>query len=86
LELGRWLVANVSDYSLKMGDQTLPSCVFDASTYNNPDEATQARGRNGLKAYGTAVLIPRQPLTSGQTYAVSISANGKTYSWSFSVE
>jgi uncharacterized protein YkwD len=86
LELGRWIVASVSDYSLKVGERTLASCVFDASTYNNPDDATQARGRNGLKAYGAAVLIPRQPLTSGQTYAVSISANGKTYGWSFSVE
>jgi uncharacterized protein YkwD len=86
LELGRWLVANVSDYPFKADHQTLLSCVFDASTYNNPDDATQARGRNGLKAYGAAVLIPRQPLASGQTYSVSISTNGKTYSWSFSVE
>lgn len=86
LELGRWFVANVSDYSLKTGGQTLESCVFNASTYNNPDEAAQARAQDVLKAYGTAVLIPRQPLASGQTYTVSITANGKTYNWSFSVE
>jgi uncharacterized protein YkwD len=85
LELGRWLVANVSDYSFMAGDQTLPSCVFNASTYNNPDEATQATGRNALQAYGAVILVPRQPLTSGQTYTVSITANGKAYSWSFSV-
>ena len=85
LELGRWLAANVSDYSFKADGQILPSCIFTASTYNNPDEATQARGRNALQAYGAAVLIPRQPLTSGQTYAVSITANGKTYNWSFAV-
>ncbi len=85
LELGRWLVANVSDYSFKVGDQTLPSCVFDAATYSNPDDGTQVEAREILKDWGTAVLIPRQPLTSGQTYTVSISVNGKTYSWSFSV-
>lgn len=86
LELGRWLMANVSDYSLKTGGRTLDSCVFDASTYVNPDENTQSLAREILKDWGTAVLIPRQPLTSGQTYTVTITANGKTYNWSFSAE
>ncbi len=86
LQLGRWLVAEVSGYSLKVGNQTLESCVFNASTYNNPDSATQTRARDVLKAYGAVVLIPRQPLASGQAYTVSISTNGKTDSWSFSVE
>lgn len=86
LELGRWLVAQVSGYSVKAGHQNLESCVFNASTYKNPSTAAQTRARNILKAYGAVVLIPRQPLASGQTYSVSISANGKTYSWSFSVE
>jgi hypothetical protein len=86
LQLGRWLVANVSDYSFKVGNQTLRSCVFDASTYDNPDNGTQDLAREILKDWGAIVLIPQLPLTSGQTYTVSISANGSTYSWSFSVE
>lgn len=86
LQLGRRLVADVSDYSLREGTQTLESCVFNASTYNNPDEDTQSLARDILKGWGTAVLIPRQPLASGQTYTVSITANGETYNWSFSVE
>jgi uncharacterized protein YkwD len=86
LELGRWLIAEVSSYSVKAGNQTFESCVFNASTYNNPSEDAQTRARDILKAYGAIVLIPRQPLASSQTYTVSISANGKTYSWSFSVE
>jgi uncharacterized protein YkwD len=85
LGLGRWLVANVSDYSFKAGNQTLPCCIFGASTYANSDDSTQTLAREILKDWGTVVMIPRQPLTSGQTYAVSITANGKTYSWSFSV-
>jgi hypothetical protein len=85
LELGHRVVADVSDYSFKAGNQTLPSCVFDAATYTNLDNATQTLAREILKDWGTAVLIPRQPLTSGQTYTVSISANSNTYSWSFSV-
>lgn len=86
LELGRWMVPEVSAYSLKDGSKRLQICVFNASTYNNPSGAAQMRGRNILKGYGTVVLIPRQPLASGQTYVVSISANGKVYSWSFSVK
>jgi uncharacterized protein YkwD len=86
MELGRWLVPEVSGYSVEMGKQTLESCAFNASSYQNPNEAAQARARNILKAYGAVVLIPRAPLASGQTYGVSITVNGKTYSWSFSVE
>jgi uncharacterized protein YkwD len=85
LELGRWLVADVSDYSFKVNDQALPSCIFTAATYNNPDDGTQTLARDVLKGWGTVVMIPRQLLTSGQTYTVSITANGNTYSWSFSV-
>jgi len=86
LELGRWLVAGATAYSLKTANQMLDSCVFNASSYNNPDEAGQRIASDSLKAYGAAVLIPRQPLVSGQTYFVSISANGDTYGWSFRVE
>jgi len=86
LELGRWLVAKVSDYSVKAAGQTLKSCAFGGSTYRNPSEAAEALGRNILKRYGAVVLIPRQPLKSGQLYAISISANGKTYEWSFNVK
>jgi uncharacterized protein YkwD len=85
LEFGRWLIAEVSGYSIKAGNQVVESCVFNASTYHNTSEAAQTRARDILKAYGAVVLIPRQPLMSGQTYTVSINANGKTYSWSFSV-
>jgi hypothetical protein len=31
------------------------------------------------------VLIPRQPLTPGLSYTVSITTNGQTYTWSFEV-
>ncbi len=36
-----------------------------------------------LKSYGTVVVIPRAPLDKGAKYAVSMTANGKTYNWSF---
>jgi hypothetical protein len=86
LALGKSLDPHVSDYSLKVGDQTLEVCMFQDSTYRNPDAAAQERVRSVLKGYGTVVLIPRQPLASGQSYSVSINANEKNYSWSFNVD
>ncbi len=86
LTLGRWLLADVSTYAVKAGDKTLESCVFNASTYSNPNGAAQTRARDILKAYGTVVLIPRQPLASGQTYTISIRTNDQNYNWSFRVE
>jgi hypothetical protein len=86
LELGRELAVNVTDHSLQTSGQTLASCVFSASTYNNPDQATETEAREILKNWGAVVLIPRQPLISGRTYVVSISANGGIHNWSFSVE
>ena len=78
-------MAEVTDHSVKAGNEMLDSCIFNASTYKNPDGA-QTMVREILQDYGAAVVIPRQPLVSGQTYLVSISTKGKTYSWSFRVE
>jgi hypothetical protein len=67
--------------------RTLPleHCVFDETTYTNPDSGTQSTGRNVLNARDAIVLIPRNPLTAGAIYQVSITANGQTYAWSFMV-
>jgi len=42
-------------------------------------------GRAILDSRDAIVLIPKEPLYPGETYSVSISANGKTTTWSFSV-
>jgi hypothetical protein len=79
---------HLTDYSVARvnpdGTRTVvQACGFDSTSYSNPDGYTQELGRNVLKSYGTVVVIPRAPLDKGAKYAVSMTANGKTYNWSF---
>jgi hypothetical protein len=63
----------------------LPSCVFTAATYTNPDPTTQALGRALLSPRDAIVLIPRAPLKPGSSYAVSLKVDWEIYSWTFDV-
>jgi hypothetical protein len=63
----------------------LEHCVFDETTYINPDSGTQSTGRNVLNARDAIVLIPRNPLTVGATYQMSTTTNEQTYAWSLMV-
>jgi hypothetical protein len=89
LQLGAWMDSHLGEYSIARenadGSHTaVEACGFDSTSYSNPDGYSQELGRNVLKSYGTAVLIPRAPLDKGAKYAVSMSANGKRYDWTFS--
>lgn len=86
LQLGHWSVTPyVTAHSFMRGGTWLEHCVFDETNYVNPDSALQSLGRSILNSRDAIVLIPRAPLTAGQTYTVSITTNGQTYAWSFSV-
>ena len=91
LQLGDWMESHLSQYSLARvnadGSSTrVEACGFDSTSYSNPDAYSQELGRNVLKSYGTAVVIPRAPLDKGAKYAVSMTANGKQYDWTFSTQ
>lgn len=75
----------VSATSFKQNGQPLEHCVFDETNYKNPDGVQQNLGRSILAARDAIVLIPRSPLSPGMTYTVSITVNGQTYTWSFSI-
>jgi len=75
----------VSATSFTQNGQPLEHCVFDETTYINPDSAQQNLGRSILGMRDAIVLIPRSPLSAGMTYAVSITVNGQSYTWSFNV-
>lgn len=75
----------VSAHSFSSNGQPLDHCVFDAATYANPTAYEQSLWRSQLAISGTVVLIPRAPLVPGASYAVSITADSKTYEWSFEV-
>lgn len=89
LQLGAWMDTHLGEYSIARenadGSRTaVEACGFDSTSYSNPDGYSQELGRNVLKSYGTVVVIPRAPLDKGAKYAVSMSANGKQYDWTFS--
>jgi pSer/pThr/pTyr-binding forkhead associated (FHA) protein len=85
LELDPSVDTKLGAHSLLRGTEPVQHCAYDASSYSNPDPFTEDRGRKGLKSFGAVIMIPRQPLTPGETYSVSIEAQGKTYQWSFRV-
>lgn len=60
-------------------------CIFDGSTYRNPNAAEQRRGRSILAAEHTIVIMPRRPLKTLHTYRASIETTRTRVAWSFSV-
>ena len=76
---------NVTAHSFVQDATSLEHCLFDETSYTNPTGSTQTTGRNILNGRDAIVLIPKQPLTPGATYTVSITANGQTHAWSFTV-
>jgi uncharacterized protein YkwD len=90
LQLGNWMDTHLGQYSVARDNPdgsriAVEACGFDSTSYSNPDGYSQELGRNVLKSYGTVVLIPRAPLDKGAKYAVSMTANGKPYDWTFSI-
>ena len=76
----------VSASTLTRDGVVVEHCRFDGTTYVNPEPAVQSIGRNVLAARGAVVLIPREPLSKGLSYAASLTADGATLSWSFTVD
>ena len=86
LQIGNGNVTpSVGEHSLTDGSAALDHCIFDETSYTNPDSGAQALGRAVLGGRDAIVLVPRSPLTSGIPYTASITANGQTYAWSFAV-
>ena len=75
----------VTAFSFKQGTTTLESCEFDENNYQNPDSNSQNLGRAVLSTRDAIVIVPRNPLTPGATYTVSVTANSQVHTWSFTV-
>jgi len=80
------LTPNVSATSFSHGGTNLEHCVFDETDYTNPSSSTQSTGRWILNTRDAIIIMPKDPLDAGKTYAVSITTNGNTYNWSFTAE
>lgn len=79
------ITPDVTGHSLRTDGAELAHCIFDETTYSNPDGGLQNLGRAVLDSRDAIVLIPRDPLAAGQAYSVSITANGQNYAWTFDV-
>lgn len=79
------LTPNVTDYRFSTDGSTLPACLFDETSYVNPESGTQSLGRAVLNSRDAIIIMPRDPLVSGQDYDVSVTVNGSNVAWSFSV-
>jgi hypothetical protein len=74
---------NVTTHSFSSGGQPLEHCVYDGSSYTNPDGNSQTVGRQVLAGSNAVVLIPRAPLVDGTSYTASITSSGVTATWTF---
>jgi hypothetical protein len=83
LQGGRGLVLRSYLLRDQTSDLALDACGFDAVTYRNRDATQQRRGRELLKAYGAAVLVPRSPMLLGHQYRVDIDTSEGAFDWSF---
>lgn len=78
------LTPNVSAHSFRRDGANLEHCVYTETTFTLPgDPSGESLGRAVLNGRDAVVLIPRQPLSAGATYVVSITVNGVAYTWSF---
>jgi len=89
LQLGADMDSHLTGYSVSREDTDgsatpLDACGFDSTSYSNPDAYSQQLGRDVLRNFATVVVVPRNPLAKGAKYAVSITANGQQYDWTFS--
>jgi hypothetical protein len=79
------LTPSVTSNSFSAAGTPLEHCVFTEATYHHPDGAAQSLGRAILAGRDAVVLIPRAPLTPGTTYTASLTADGHTHTWTFTV-
>jgi hypothetical protein len=74
----------VADHSLAHDGTELDSCVITKASYRAQNEEAATLGRNMLGRFGAIPIVPRSPLAPG-LYHISVTADSKKYSWSFTV-
>jgi hypothetical protein len=85
LQLGTGSITpNVTNATLTNNGASLPVCVYTEATYTNPISSDQSLGRSVLGSRDAIIMIPQAPLNPGG-YTVSITTNGTTYTWSFTI-
>jgi hypothetical protein len=71
--------------SLTDNGAEVETCAIDGTNYRNPSASLEHVGRWDLFYYGAVIIVPRHPLQPGHTYIVSVTAEGRPHSWTFTV-
>ncbi len=77
------LTPAIGGHSVTLNGEPVHTCLFDESTYYNPDVYEEKAGRLILNNQDAVIIIPRQPLIAGETYRVQLEADGQRYDWTF---
>lgn len=88
LQLGPHVTPVIASYALTRGGDpptAVEVCGIDATSYANPDAATQSVAREALREYGAIIIVPRRSLLPGR-YTMTLAASGQDYRWSFTVK
>lgn len=74
---------NINSFLFTENGVAAAACMFDETTYTNSDAFAQDIGRKILDPRDAVVIIPRNPLVVGSTYAVTITVDGTPYTTQF---
>lgn len=86
LQLGSGeLTPQVTGHTLTENGNVVQSCLYDETSYDNPDPNMQSVGRIVLGNRDAVVIMPRYPFTVGSTYSVSVFTQAGTITWDFEV-
>lgn len=77
---------SVGHHVILVNGEPLQSCIFDETTYYNPNDYAEETGRKILDEQDAIVIIPRNPLIIEQLYTVQIEVNGELYFWEFTTQ
>jgi uncharacterized protein YkwD len=75
----------VNASSFSQAGTPLDFCIYDGTTYTNPDLPLQGLARSILSSRNAIVVIPKESLRSQKTYDVSVTVGATPISWSFKV-
>lgn len=75
----------VTDHTLLEDGVAVDNCVYDGTTYTNPDPQMQDLGQNVLAGRNAVVMIPRNPLKPGSQYEAILTFGTQVLDWTFTV-
>ena len=74
---------DVTEFHVYIDDVEVEACAFDETNFEGRTADEREDGRHILDLRDAIVLIPQRPLLEGVVVRAEVTANGETYSWSY---